>query len=116
MAERSENVVNTLAGRLSDGARASAVFGKAVERKGVTVIPVARARFAFGGGSGSDPRGGGEGGGGGGIATVRPVGYIEVSKGGTTYRPIRDWPRIVGTAAAAAAAAGLVTAAVLRRR
>lgn len=113
MADHSEDLVERLAKRVGDGMRASAVFGKPVERGGVTVIPVARARYVFGGGSGSD--GQQRGGGGGGAGTVRPVGYIEVRKSGVTYKPIRDW-RLIGTATAGALAAGLVTAALIRRR
>jgi uncharacterized spore protein YtfJ len=65
-------------------AQASAVFGEPVEREGLTVIPVARARFGFGGGGGSGEREGeeGSGGGGGGGASVTPIGFIEVHDGG----------------------------------
>src|SRR5215472_16362202 len=52
-------------------AQASAVFGEPVQRDGLTVIPVAKARFGFGGGGGSGPEGeGGSGGGGGGGGAV----------------------------------------------
>jgi uncharacterized spore protein YtfJ len=64
MAEPTDNPAERLAEQLGDSVRASAVFGKPVERDGVTVIPVARARFAFGGGGGSDGTGQGSGGGG----------------------------------------------------
>ena len=114
MAERDDDLVERLAERLGGGVRASAVFGKPVERGGVTVIPVARAKWAFGGGSGSDGRQ--RGGGGGGAATVRPIGYIEVRKSGAAFKPIRDWPRIGATIAASVAVAGLITVGFLRRR
>ena len=41
-----------LAETIGAAARASAVFGEPVEGQGVTVIPVARAKWGFGGGSG----------------------------------------------------------------
>jgi len=64
---------------VGDGARVSTIFGEPIEREGVTVIPVARARFGFGGGGGGAYQpDGGSGGGGGGGGVVSPVGYIEV--------------------------------------
>jgi uncharacterized spore protein YtfJ len=71
------------------GGATRAVFGEPVERGGVTVIPLAAARMAFGGGAGkgADNAGfrGGDGGGGGGLASVRPVGYITIRDGEATY-------------------------------
>src|SRR5204863_193965 len=55
-AETSEraHLVNDLMERIGQTvgqrAQASAIFGEPVEREGVTVIPVAKARFGFGGG------------------------------------------------------------------
>ena len=62
----------------------------AVDREGITVIPVARMRFGFGGGGGEGTKGGGEGsgGGGGGGAIVKPVGYIEVRNGSAHFNRI----------------------------
>lgn len=90
---------NDVASRLIDrlltqiGGKASAkvVFGDAVERDGITVIPVARIRWGVGGGGGSAPEGEGSGGGGGVVAD--PIGYIEVTSAGATFRPI---PRSFG--------------------
>ena len=75
---------------VGDKAKVSTVFGEPVEREGITVIPVAKARFGFGGGGGGGARGGeeGSGGGGGGGALVSPVGYIEVSDGTAQFRRI----------------------------
>jgi len=42
---------------VGQGATVSTVFGEAVERDGITVIPVAKARFGFGGGGGAGGRG-----------------------------------------------------------
>ena len=113
MAEPADDLVAQLAKRVGNSMRASAVFGKPVERGGVTVIPVARARWAFGGGSGTD--GTQRGGGGGGAGVVRPVGYIEIRKSGVVYRPIRDWRAIAVVATGALAVAGLVAGRALRR-
>ncbi len=46
---------------VGDNAKVSTVFGEAVEREGITVIPVAKARFGFGGGGGAGTREGEEG-------------------------------------------------------
>lgn len=50
-------LVERLADRLGSSAHATAVFGGPIERDGVTVIPVAKARWGFGGGDGG-PGGG----------------------------------------------------------
>jgi hypothetical protein len=89
-------------------ARASAVFGEPVEAQGVTVIPVARARWGFGGGSGG--REGEEGAGGGGGTSVSPVGYIELRAGEARYRGIHDRAKL----AAAMAICGLSAAIAFR--
>lgn len=47
-----ERLAERLAGKIGSSARATAVFGEAVERDGITVIPVAKARWGFGGGDG----------------------------------------------------------------
>lgn len=74
---------------IGDQARVSAVFGDSVERDGITIIPVARARFAFGGGGGTGANtGDGSGAGGGGGAVVSPVGYIEVHDGSARFKRI----------------------------
>jgi uncharacterized spore protein YtfJ len=83
-AQERADLVNELLERIGQtvGQRAhvTTIFGEPLEREGVTVIPVAKARFGFGGGGGSGSREGdkGSGGGGGGGAAVTPVGYIEV--------------------------------------
>lgn len=82
-----------LAERLGATAGASAVFGAPVEQDGVTVVPVARARWGVGGGSGrgkgkkgGDERGAGLGGG----VDASPVGFIELGPAGVEYRRIND--------------------------
>lgn len=91
-------------------ARARAVFGEPVERDGVAVIPVAKARWGFGGGSGESPSGEGGGGGGGGVM-LKPVGYIEVRDGKARFRPIMS----SGAAALAMTAALLIVGRTLRK-
>jgi len=91
--ERSE-LVNELLERIGQTvgrrAQASAVFGEPVQREGVTVIPVAKARFGFGGGggAGSHEADEGSGGGGGGGAAVSPIGFIEVRDNGAEFKRI----------------------------
>ena len=84
-------------------AKVSAIFGEPVEREGVTVIPVAKARFGFGGGGGSGSRAGdeGSGGGGGGGAVVTPVGYIEVRDREAEFRRITTPTDLLALVAAA---------------
>src|SRR5512132_1630137 len=76
---------------VGERAHVSTVFGEAVEREGVTVIPVAKARFGFGGGGGrgkrSEEEQGAGGGGGGGVA-VSPIGYIALRGGSAEFKRI----------------------------
>ena len=99
--------VERLAKRTGATAKASTVFGKPVKRGAVTVIPVARARWAFGGGSGAGPDGSGAGGGGGGL--VSPAGYIEGRDGEAVFKPIRGrapvWAGVAAVGIAAIAVA-----------
>jgi uncharacterized spore protein YtfJ len=91
--ERTE-LVNALLERIGEtvGQRAqvSTIFGEPVDREGVTVIPVGKARFGFGGGGGSGSRQGdeGSGGGGGGGVAVGPIGYIELHEGSARFKRI----------------------------
>jgi uncharacterized spore protein YtfJ len=92
---------------VGERAKVSTVFGEPVERAGVTVIPVAKARFGFGGGGGGGTRRGEEspGGGGGGGGIVTPVGYIELHDGSARFKRIATPLDLVGLVAAAALAA-----------
>jgi hypothetical protein len=94
-----------LAERVGATARASAVFGDPVESQGVTVIPVAKAKWGFGGGSGG--RQGEEGAGGGGGTAVSPVGYIELHAGEARFRGIHTRARIAGAVAACGLSAAI---------
>jgi uncharacterized spore protein YtfJ len=112
-------LVNELLDRIGDTvgrkADASTVFGEPVQREGITVIPVAKARFGFGGGGGSGTREGdtgseGSGGGGGGGVAVGPIGYIEVRDGGAEFKRIRTPTDLL-----ALVAAGSLVALTVRR-
>ncbi|MFI9405039.1 GerW family sporulation protein [Nocardia sp. NPDC052316] len=93
-------------GCLGEQARADTVFGEPVTAEGITVIPVARARFGFGRTGSSD---GVEGGG----VDVRPMGYIEIRNGTACYRRIGNrWSR-VGTPLIALAS-GFAVSGVIR--
>ncbi|MCC9136768.1 spore germination protein GerW family protein [Pontibacter silvestris] len=85
--------VERLAEKLGMAANSSTIYGEAVERNGVTVIPVSKAMYGFGGGTGAKPDGEGSGAGGG-IAII-PVGYIEMKEGNTRFRTIRDPQTII---------------------
>ncbi len=110
-AQERSNLVNELLERIGQtvGQRAqvSTIFGEPVEREGVTVIPVAKARFGFGGGGGSgaheDDEGSG-GGGGGGVA-VSPIGYIEVRDRSSEFKRISTSFDLLALVAAASVAA-----------
>lgn len=88
-----DRFISTMAEKLGAVARAATVFGDPVERDGVTVIPVAKARWGFGGGGGQrrDEGDGGkleDGAGGGGGAQVTPVGFIEIKNNEANFRRI----------------------------
>lgn len=107
--DRSE-LVNELLERIAhtvgDNARASTIFGDPVERGGVTVVPVAKARFGFGGGGGSGAReeGEGGGGGGGGGVAVSPIGFIEVRDNSAEFKRISTPRDLLALVAAASIA------------
>lgn len=98
-----EALFGSLSDRLGRSARAAAVFGDPVEGDGVTVIPVARARWGVGGGSGKRPNRPQEGVGGGGGAIVSPVGFIEIRGGRAIFKPVVDLKVVLGVCLAAMA-------------
>src|SRR2546430_14517080 len=87
---RGGTFLERFANRVGNSARASTIFAEPVERNGVTVILVAKARWGVGGGAGSGrgekPAGGDMGGGGGG--SVTPVGFVGMEDGEARVRPI----------------------------
>ena len=82
-----DKFIGTIAEKLGAVAKAATVFGEPVERDGITVIPVAKARWGFGGGAGQS--GDEDGAGGGGGVQVTPVGFIEIKNHEANFRPIR---------------------------
>jgi uncharacterized spore protein YtfJ len=106
-------VLEHLVSRVGGQARVQAVFGDPVERNGVTVIPVARVRWGVGGGGGAAPDGSGSGGGGG--AAADPIGYIEITSAGASFRPIAQ-TFSAATAIGVAIAAAILLRAVARLR
>jgi uncharacterized spore protein YtfJ len=79
----------------------------------VTVIPIAKARWGFGGGTGRQKEGE-EGAGGGGGLLVAPVGYIELSKGKSRYRPIVNPMPMIPMLLAAGVIAWILTRRLMR--
>jgi uncharacterized spore protein YtfJ len=111
--ERSQlvnDLLERIGQRVGDRAQASAIFGEPVEREGVTVVPVAKARFAFGGGGGGGTHEEREGfgrGGGGGVA-VTPIGYIEVRDEHSAFKRISTPADLLALVAAASIALSAV--------
>ena len=109
-AQERAQLVNELLGQIGQTvgqkAQASTIFGDPVERQGVTVVPVAKARFGFGGGGGAGTREAdqGSGGGGGGGVAVTPIGYIEVSDGSSEFKRIATPTDLLALVAAASLA------------
>ena len=83
-----DDFLATLADKLGAVAKADIVFADPIERNGVTVIPVAKARWGFGGGSGLTEKEKGSGGGGG--AVVTPIGFIEIRNGEAVFKRIYE--------------------------
>lgn len=114
-----DTLLEHLADRLGGSASVTAVYGEPVTADGVTVVPVAKVALGLGGGAGRiGDAGAGEGGGGGGGVEATPVGYIEISNGIATYRPIRrTWADVAVPLAALVLGAALPKAVrMLRRR
>ncbi|MGD1050630.1 MAG: GerW family sporulation protein [Solirubrobacteraceae bacterium] len=90
-------------------------FGRPVEVKGRTVIPVASVRTMGGYGFGNEPARG-AGGGGGGALDARPVGFIEIGPDGTRFEPIDDGRAALRLIAAGSLALLVVGRVLVRRR
>jgi uncharacterized spore protein YtfJ len=102
-AELVNDLLERIGQTVGESAQVSTIFGEPVQREGVTVIPVAKARFGFGGGGGSGTREGneGSGGGGGGGSSISPVGYIELHDGSAEFRRISTSMDLLAFVAAA---------------
>ena len=110
----SDRLLERLAERIGAKATIDVVYGAPIVQGGVTVIPVARVRWGFGGGGGradGPPSGNASGSGGGGGVAADPVGYVEITADGASFRPIRDpYPSPVLVLAAGVAAALVIRA------
>jgi uncharacterized spore protein YtfJ len=106
-ADLADELLRRIGQLVGDRVSVSTVYGEPIERDGLTVIPVARARFGFGGGGGGGVREEehGSGGGGGGGALVSPAGYIEIRDGAAQFKRIASPADLVALGAAAALAA-----------
>ena len=105
---RTDEILTLLADRLGARLSVKTVFGDPVERDGVTVVPVAVARFGFGGGGGSGPEEGQGGDGGGGGGTMTAIGHIELRDGRSRFVPVVHPLRMAMLAAATAMAIALI--------
>ena len=111
-----DQLLERLAERIGGRASVETVFGPPVQSGDLTVIPVARIRWGVGGGGGASEKDGATGSGGGGGLAADPLGYLEGSSSGATYRPIaKPWAN-AGYVLALAAAAALVIRAIARLR
>jgi uncharacterized spore protein YtfJ len=82
-------VLDRLVERVGGRASVKAVFGDPIKQGELTIVPVARVRWAFGGGSGTGPEtsdASGSGAGGGVLAD--PAGYLEIRGDGIRFRSI----------------------------
>ena len=98
---RADDILSGLAEQVGARFASSNIFGAAVERDGITVIPVATLSFGFGGGGGGDASGTGEGEGGGAVGTATAAGYIEVKDGRSRFVPVVHPTRMCALACAA---------------
>jgi uncharacterized spore protein YtfJ len=105
---RGDELLSALAERIGARLGAATVFGPPVERDGVTVVPVAVAKFGIGAGSGTDPSKGQEGEGGGGGGTVTPTGYIELKDGRSRFVPVVHPARMLALVVGAVLAAFII--------
>jgi uncharacterized spore protein YtfJ len=104
-----EKLLSALAERVGAEFTASTVFGAPVERGGVTVVPVAVARFGFGGGAGADPQKGQDGSGAGAGGMVAAAGYIEIKDGDSRFVPVVHPARMLALISATIVAGLLIT-------
>jgi uncharacterized spore protein YtfJ len=111
-----EKLLSALADRVGADFTASKVFGAPVERDGVTVVPVAAARFGFGGGGGADPGEGQNGAGAGAAGVVAAAGYIEIKDGNSRFVPVVHPARMLALISATIVAGLLITRPTTRPR
>ena len=112
-----QQLLESVAQRVSAGASVKNVYGDPVVAGDRTVIPIAQFRYAFGGGGGG-PRGTGEisgGGGGGGRVSAGPCGALEVTPHGARFIAFGDRRR-TGAALAIGFLLGAAFVALTRTR
>jgi len=112
--QRAEKLLSMLAERVGARFTAANAFGTPIERDGVTVVPVAAARFGFGGGAGADPDKQQDGAGAGVGGMVTAIGYIEIKDGRSRFVPIVHPARMLALVAAAIGAGLLITRPAIR--
>lgn len=69
---------------------AKTIYGEAIERDGITVVPVSRVNIRGGFGVGKEKISANEGGGGGMDSSIRPVGFLKVGQGKAKFVPAFD--------------------------
>ena len=113
-----QEILQSVAERVSTTASVKQVFGEPIERAGRTIVPVARVQYGFGGGYGGGekegvdagrPLAGGGGGGGGGVK-ASPAGVLEITDAGTRFIRFVDPGDVIK-----ACVGGLVAIFVVRR-
>lgn len=92
--EQSRFFLSSLTEKAALGAHAEQIYGAPIEREGVTVIPVAKARWFVAGGDGRGDTQESSSGGAGSLS-VAPVGYIEVTSSGTRFKRFFDLASLV---------------------
>jgi uncharacterized spore protein YtfJ len=112
--QRHPSLIERLAEKLGGSANVHTVYGDAVIRNGVTVIPVAKVAYGLGGGSGVGEEGKGSGEGGGGGVSAMPVGYIEINDRGASFHRILDPMIFVPLIAAGGVAATMILRGIYR--
>jgi uncharacterized spore protein YtfJ len=86
------DLAQTLANSMERVVNARTVYGEAVTREGITVIPVARASwFSAGGGDRSTQGGSGLLG----ALRIKPIGYVEIKDGATRFKGFFDMGVVV---------------------
>ncbi|HZU69317.1 MAG TPA: hypothetical protein VFA09_18715 [Ktedonobacteraceae bacterium] len=111
-----KNILKRLARRITGSVRARTIFGEPIEKEGITVIPLARARWATA--SASEGRGrlippsadlsahGWE------TVKITPAGYVEVRDGRARFHPMYDPARVTQIIVASGVVAVLLLQAV----
>jgi uncharacterized spore protein YtfJ len=90
--------VDEMLGGVREALQARTVFGEAVERDGITLVPAATVRGGGGGGGDSEHNGGGGFG-----LNARPAGAFVIRDGAAEWRPAIDVDRLLCSAVAATA-------------